>query len=72
MIMHIMQVFFDCSCFSLHNVNQKCVNGGKNRLALHSYVLTCLNQHSAVVAEQYKAVLHLRIAVASIPVYITG
>jgi len=33
------------------------VNGGKNRLALRSYMLTCLNQRSAAVAEWSKAEL---------------
>jgi len=52
-----MQVFSDRGCFSLHNDSQKCTNGGENRLALCSYMLTCLNQHSAAVAEWSKAVL---------------
>jgi len=34
------------------NRHKKCrENGGENRLALRSYMLTCLNQHSAAVAE---------------------
>jgi len=48
------------------------VNGGENRLALRSYMLTCLNQHSAAVAEWSKAVLRLRNATMSISVYVTG
>jgi len=47
------------------------VNGGENRLALRSYMLTCLNQHSAAVAKWYKAFLLLRIAATSIQVYVT-
>jgi len=66
------QVFSDRGCFSLQNVSQKCMYGGENRLALRSYMLTCLNQHIAAVAEWSKAVLRLRIAATSIPVYITG
>jgi len=37
------------------------VNGGENRLALRFYMLACLNQHSAALAEWSKAVLRLRI-----------
>jgi len=48
------------------------VNGGENRLTLRSYRLTCLNQHSAAVAEWSNAVLRLRIAATSIPVYVSG
>jgi len=60
--MRIAQVFSDRGCFSLQNVSQKFADGGENRLALRSYMLTCLNQHSAAVAERSKAVLRLRIA----------
>jgi len=43
LLMRIAQVFSDHGCFSLQNVSQKCTNGGENKLALRSYMLTCLN-----------------------------
>jgi len=36
------------------------MKGSENKLALHSYMLTCLNQHSAAVVEWSMSNLHLR------------
>jgi len=43
----------------------------REQIALHSYnMLTRLNQLSTAVAESFNAVLHLRIVVTSILVYV--
>jgi len=47
--MHTAQVFSDRGCFNLQMSGKNDENGGKNKSALHSYMLTWLNHHSAVV-----------------------